>query len=470
MSLYLIFKNIAIHNKNKPAIVFKNKNYSYLDLLNLIDNLENNLTYQLHIHKHNVISVYLNDSFYSIALVYALNKIGAIIHLIDINLSVEEAIFFARKVNSRFLFMEEDLFYKNNKSLFNDLNIIVPIHSDYLIGIKKYFHDFYIKARYFKCKKPTINFDIKKMNEKAKYQGGYSMNDIALIGGNERYLEPPHICCFSNHNITCSYSNLDSIIALKREQKTFLNFNGLKVSDFINFINYPLLRLNTIYIKDSSIKRIDSYINKNKIDYVFSKEVIESKSNLQCLFLYNCFDELPNNIDYDVKYLLGCVETLGCFAYKNINEKTFKIGEEFEVKKVYKNLYNKLLDHNNCYLFLKSPVNMVGYYKDVNVNDVIFKDGYFNTNLSVMFISNDSFILNRDTNFVNNSIYYDYLKEVFLTIPGIKSIDFTNDIKNKTTKINIICHSQNKDYIKNEVKDYLKRHFKNKNIIYEIKE
>lgn len=472
MSLYLSFKNIAIHNKEKPAFVFKNKTYSYHDALNLIDVLENNLINQLHIHSHNVISVYLNDSFFSICLVYALNKIGAIINLIDINLSVEEAIFFAKKVKSRFVFIEKNLFYKSNKFLKNDLNILIPIDSNYPSKYKRYLIDFIDKIKYLKSIKPAINFVIKQIDNVISLKVEYNPNDIALIGGNERYLEPPHICCFSNYNIFSSYQNLNSILDLKKCEKVFLNFNGLKVSDFINFIHYPLLKLNTIFLKDGSIKRIPTYIKHNNIDYVFSKEPIFLTSNIQTLFLYNYLDDLSiyKNSNFSIKCLLGCVETLGCFAYKNNNENSFVIGKDFQIKKVHKNMYNKILDNKKCILFLKSNTNMVGYYKETQINDTIFKDGYLDTKLNITFTNNDRFMLNDDINWIGNNVYYHYIKDIFLTIPGIKSIDFKNDNKTKTTKIKIACHTQNKDYIKKEISEYLKVHFKDKNISYDINE
>lgn len=111
-TLYQRFKDVALRKPDAVALLYFGNSLTYRQMLTLIDNAAKGF-YEIGVRKNDVVTMSLLATPYSIASLYALDKIGATMHMVNGTNSVDEMKRELSNFNSKF-FVANDLFCGKN--------------------------------------------------------------------------------------------------------------------------------------------------------------------------------------------------------------------------------------------------------------------------------------------------------------------------------------------------------------------
>lgn len=483
---------------NKKALFYRGHFYTYRYFLNQINLLSEYLVSRLQLHQSNVVSICLDNSPFSLALIYACNRLGIIIHLINPTLSGDEIIMFDSICNSRIMFLEKDIYIENYKLFSNIKEKITVVDNETFdfnpnISFKKLIKN----IKYKKLPKAGIPFSYHVSRRKAIENFDFhNLDVIAVIGANERYNETPYICCFSNKNLHAASFNQSKFFDSFNEQIVWSDFSLMSIPGLISFYHSPLLNGITLcmdrYKDDYKTKKI---LKSGKIgvfcgDYQSYDLLFESNEKLLHRFLnklkagvvYNDYERYRLKTKWSLASskcrqtprfysVLGSVETCGFFATKQYfveSDETFgKLIEGIDAILVKANPLSK-----KGKLYLKSDSNMIAYYKEPKKTDELYYNGYLNSQFIVSFDKEKRIYIHfdrRNQNYLVRGVYIKFLKQFFDTIPGVKMISFSNDENQvDTIKMKVVVNHLLSAEIQKEIENYFSTHLKKRNVTYQI--
>lgn len=108
-TMYERFKDVALTKPDAPAIMYFGRVYTFRELLTLIDNTAKGFK-ELGVKYNDVVTMSMLATPYAIVAVYALDKIGAVMHLVNATSSAEEVKRELSNFDSKF-FVANDIFY-----------------------------------------------------------------------------------------------------------------------------------------------------------------------------------------------------------------------------------------------------------------------------------------------------------------------------------------------------------------------
>jgi len=129
LTLYETLKNSANKYSKKVAIYFDNSSITYKELVSKVDEISKILVTN-NVKPNSVVTIVSHNNIETIAMFYAINKIGAVANILHYGVSVNEIVSSLELTNSRFLYtdrieLKEEINVKKNLNLFIFPNLIL---------------------------------------------------------------------------------------------------------------------------------------------------------------------------------------------------------------------------------------------------------------------------------------------------------------------------------------------------------
>lgn len=133
LTLYETLKNSANKYSKKVAIYFDNSSITYKELVSKVDEISKILVTN-NVKPNSVVTIVSHNNIETIAMFYAINKIGAVANILHYGVSVNEIVSSLELTNSRFLYtdrieLKEEINVKKNLNLFIFPNLILKKNS-----------------------------------------------------------------------------------------------------------------------------------------------------------------------------------------------------------------------------------------------------------------------------------------------------------------------------------------------------
>ena len=350
-TLYNRLRETALERPNQPAIMYMNRKISFKEFLDIVDNAAKGFS-ELGISYGDMVTASLLSTPYGIATIYALDKIGATIHLVNGASSKEELKRELTHIKSKY-FVANDIFCgKDKEDIFNEAGIEKVITTSLLDTLPTGFN--FDKVKYALIEK------LKGLKEKDYSENTISFDKLLEIGrASSRELEsckyvPGHVATIAytsgstgnSKPCAASWEKLDSMVEImgmteqgrfKEEDVMFATFPLWIYYSLLNMIHEPLclgvtLALDPLFDPKNLIKRNEQYQFNHWLTIPpYLKSAVESKKKTDCSrwkIVLTGGAELPNSVklaadEYiaknggNVKVVqgYGASECLGAFAY-----------------------------------------------------------------------------------------------------------------------------------------------------------
>ncbi len=350
-TMYNRFKETALQMPSQPAIMYMNRKITYHELLGMIDDASRGLS-TLGIKPNDMVTTSLLATPSNIALFYALDKIGATIHLVNSASSMDEIKRELTHIKSKF-FVANDLFCSKDKMpILKEAGIETIITTSLLDTLPTGFN--FDKTKYMLIEK------LKGLSKKDFNKDVINFENLLKIGRNvseeveAKPYEPHHIATIAytsgstgnSKPCAASWEKLDSMIQVMgmTEQGRFQEGDIMLTTfplwiyySLLNMIHEPLclgvtLALDPLFDPKNLVKRNEQYQFNHWLTIPpYLKSVVESKKNTDCSrwkIVLTGGAELTNNVKLTAdKYIArnggnikvvqgyGASECLGSFAY-----------------------------------------------------------------------------------------------------------------------------------------------------------
>ncbi len=350
-TMYNRFRETALERPNQVAILYMNRKITYRELLDIVDNAAKGF-YELGIKENDVVTASLLASPYGIASFYALDKLGATIHLVNSASSMDEVKRELTHIKSKY-FVANDLFCSKEKMpMLKEAGIEKIVTTSLLDTLPTGFN--FDKTKYALIEK------LKGLSKKDFNEDVISFNTLLEKGAKSMVMleavpfTPQHIATIAytsgstgnSKPCAASWERLDSMVQVmgmteqgrfKEGDVMFTTFPLWIYYSLLNMIHEPLslgvtLALDPLFDPKNLIKRNEQYQFNHWLTIPpYLKSVVESKKNTDCSrwkIVLTGGAELPNSVKLNAdEYIArnggnikvvqgyGASECLGSFAY-----------------------------------------------------------------------------------------------------------------------------------------------------------
>lgn len=492
MSLYKDLINSCQNRKNDRAIYSNHHFSSYARFIKKVDFYADFFAKVMNFHKENVVSLCLDNSISSLAMIYGLNKIGVIVNLINPCLPVDQILYFDSIIRSRVLILEKSIYQQNYQNL-KSAKDKIAVFDDENISFRKVKRN--IKFR--KIDDAAIPFNVKRRIRRDKYSSLIDDSSLAITAPNERFDSVPYLACFTNKNLHQSLlNNIGLYNGIRNKNVVYIQGSIMSFSMLMTYFHPLLCAGIPIYIDKISENISNETLVWKRFTILCSDEgnlkatlSSENANNshlikkIRRIYIYNdlnrdyVFDRLQELCQAYKKHIplisiLGSVETGGSICAANMTEDIIMCFGKFlgDIKPfISKN--SKIGPKGS--LVVESKANMIGYYKQNVINDELITSKGLNTRFNGAVDEYGRFhLLNSVTikqTFTHTSLYLFNVRMMLLTIPGINNVEISFSSKNIDTIECIIDAGENEtSRITSEVSVYLDNYIKDKNLDYQI--
>lgn len=417
MTAYSFLKECSKNRMNLNAINYLGKEITYGELIKKIDIISKSFL-EFGVKPGEIVSMSMLTTPESIISFYALNKIGAIVHMINVTHSHDEIVKDLIETNSK-VYIINDIFYsKNIIELIKNTNVDTVITSSLIDSLPYGFYGDVIKynflTNFVKIKNYKYDNSIKwnnfyniGVNSNKNYTSKYVFGSPAAIAYTSGSTGIPKGIVTTNEAINALPVQLGMTDQTFEEKDSI--FNSLPLWIYYSLINNthnPLclgvtLDLDPIFDPKQIHKRIrqykfnhwntiptylDSMVHDKKIknmDLSFLKSITTGGDFLTSTLKCEAEDLLKNNnSNIYVGQGYGASELLGSFGYTYYSNMTPNsigkplVGNKFKILDL--ETKDILGPNESGELYLYSPAIMKGYYKNevgTNKSIVLDEDG-----------------------------------------------------------------------------------------------
>lgn len=277
LTLYEAINHSAKRLPRQKAILYKNRKITFSSFLKGVDRLADSLIEQYDIQKGDVILVSQPNIPNVLFLIYALNKIGAVVNLVHPFTPFNQVKNIISKTNTRYAFIFEQRVAKEVEK-YRDIAdmVIVTRVEDYLpLGKKIIYHFLNRKIRYklgrFRGKFKGFNYYHKIKKAKNSYEARHSdVNELSILLHSGSTTGDPKTICLCDRNFNF-FSNRAFEIMCNEEKDAvgayFLSFlPSFHGFGFCVTMHSPLaIGSGVILLPKFDAKEIASYVNKHRI-------------------------------------------------------------------------------------------------------------------------------------------------------------------------------------------------------------
>lgn len=404
-TMYERFRDTAMRKPDSVALMYFGNNITYRQLLTLIDTAANGFS-EIGIKYNDVVAMSMLGTPYGIVSLYALDKIGAVMHMVNCASNASEIKRELEKVPSKY-FVGNDIFYNEDmKKMLDEVGIEKVVTTSLLDGLPMGFNIDKLKYSFIeKVKGPNkrmyddvtmINFD--KLlsigrNSKFKVQAcSFEPNKLVSIAYTSGSTGNSKGCM-------ATWEGIDSMIQvmgmteLGRFEETDVMFSTFPLwiyYSLLNMIHEPLvlgvsLALDPLFNPKDIAKRNNMYKFNHWLTIPpYIKTMVENTKNIDCSrwkLIITGGAELSNSLKIQADEFIkrnngsahveqgyGASECLGSFSYGYTENPTIGslgtpcVGNKIKILDVDTNEELGVLETGVAYLY--SPALMAGYYGD----------------------------------------------------------------------------------------------------------
>lgn len=347
---YNRFFETAKEYKNRTAILYLGNSFTYGELLKLIDSLALALK-QLGIKKDEIVTVGTLGGPYSIALFYALDKLGATQHLVNCASNIEEIKREMMSIKSKYFFANDLFCSENNIREILDTGTEYIITISLLDGMKKLNSDKfkYLIVEKLKGSKKSIYNSNKIMNIEQLLSNISSNDDLKPVAYEKQHDATIAYTSGSTGNskaCVATWEGIDSMVQImamteqgrfKAGEIMFSTFPLWIYYSLLNMIHEPLclgvtLAIDPLFEPKNIGKRNKQYKFNHWLTIPpYLKKVVALNKKIDCSnwrIVLTGGAELPNDLKYSMDDYIssnggttkvvqgyGASECLGSFAY-----------------------------------------------------------------------------------------------------------------------------------------------------------
>ena len=497
LTMYEAFRDSAKKYPNDLAVFYQGKKISFKKLLDRINKMANVLHYRLGINKNDVVLISQPNIPEVVVLFYAVNKIGAISHLIHPFTPYEQVKAMMEKTNSKVAFLFEQRIAKEvDKYRESSSNIYVTRIEDDLPILKKLYYHIFMN---FKIRKKLGKYNdfpgfsyVNKLKPTFK-EDDYNSHDVnspsvLLPSGSTTGM--PKTICLNDKAFNYLAMHSDTFMSLDKEQlrgqkmlSVLPSFHGFglcmsihaplvngfasiliprfrtkKVVKVMNIIHptaicgvptiYEKLLKEPTFKKSSSLKHLHACFCGGD---VLSKELLDGFNNLMKQTGSNC--RLLQGYGLTEAIAVNCVNTPTMNKDGSIGKPI--PGASFKVmgpngKELPRNQIGEIV--------LKSDAVMLGYYQDAEATKECLKDGYLYTG-DLGYVDEDGFIFfkSRKKRVVKVSgvaVFPSEVEQLIESIPEVSkcaAIGIPNEKLQNSIKVFVVSKTENKESLKEKI-------------------
>ena len=404
-TMYERFRDTALRKPDSVALMYFGNNITYRQLLTLIDNAAKGFS-EIGIKYNDVVAMSILGTPYGIVSLYALDKIGAVMHMVNCSSNASEIKRELEKVPSKY-FVGNDIFCNEEmKKIFETVGIEKVVTTSLLDGLPMGFNIDKLKYSFIeKIKGPNKKMydDVTMINfEKLLSIGRKSNLEIEPCEFTPDKLVTIAYTSGSTGNskgCMATWEGIDSMIQvmgmteLGRFEETDVMFSTFPLwiyYSLLNMIHEPLvlgvaLALDPLFNPKDIVKRNNMYKFNHWLTIPpYIKTMVENTKNIDCSrwkLIITGGAELSNSLKIQADEFIkknngtahveqgyGASECLGSFSYGYTQNPTIGslgtpcVGNMIKILDVDTNLELGVGETGVAYLY--SPALMAGYYGD----------------------------------------------------------------------------------------------------------
>ena len=445
LTLYQAIEDTCKRIPNERAIIYKNKKISFAKFLKLVDDYADRLVENYDIQKGDVVLVSQPNIPNVLILIYALNKVGAVVNLVHPFTPFNQVKNIINKTNTKLAFIFEQRVAKEVEKYreIADMVIVTRVE-DYLPLFPKIIYHFLNRKIRSKLGRYTnkfhgFNYFHKMKKAKKHYEDRHTdINELSILLHSGSTTGDPKTICLCDRNFNFFANRAPEII--EREEKDFIgqyflsflpSFHGF---GFCVTMHTPLsIGCGVILLPKFDAKEIAKYANTNKIlvtgavptaieSLLKCDEFINSK-HLDNFGMFFCggdtmsvtlekrFNTLMENHGSSCRVFegYGLTEAVGANCVN-----TFKHHNEKSIGKPIRDVIFRIVDENDKELgpnevgeiTLKSGEMMLGYFNNEEGTKQAIRNGWLYTG-DYGHIDEDGFI------------YFDQRKKRVVKVSGV---------------------------------------------------
>ena len=498
LTLYQAFKKASLSVPNETAIYYFNTKISFARLLELVDDTAASIQNMYHIKKGDVVLVSLPNIPQVIILLYALNKIGAVVNMVHPNSPFQVMQKYYDDAECKLAFLFDQRVIKELSSYLNFNGQIIICQAQTFLSRTYKAAVTYLNRKVKKILLNSKRFDFftnlkKNQEEGVEIPLSNEETSVLLHSASTTGISKTIMLSAKSFNFTASRTpeilcmSPDEMVgkSLVSVLPSFHGF-GLCMTMHVPLVN----RFGVILIPKFSAKTVAKMINRYRnvicicgVPNVFKALLNESKfvKSKHLKTIRSCFsgvDSLSGIIKENFDSLMikkgckgrlfegyGLTEALSvCSVNTHLHHKFGSIGYPIS------GVSFRIFDENNNELppgaigeiAIKSENNMLGYYKDEESSKNVYYNGYLKTG-DLGYIDEDGFIYfkarkKRVIKVSGVAVFPHEIEKVISMISGVKAVCVIQIPDEKLTnapKAVIVSKNKNKERIIEECKKHL---------------
>ena len=465
-TLYEAIRDSAFRHPNVTAIYYQGKKISYRKFLKMVDDKARILKNVLNVNKGDVILIAQPNIPDTLALFYAVNKIGAIANMVHPFTPYNQIRKIMNETNTRYAFLFEQRIAKEVER-YRDINdkIFITRVEDHLPLLKKFvYHNFLntkIRNKLKKVRKfPGFNYvyNLKPVGPHPEVVSGDFIDGCAVLLHSGSTTGDPKTIKLSNHSFNFSASHAFEYLCCKPHEVVGMgmlgvlpSFHGFGLCICMHASLY--INMTLALIPKFSTKATNDALNKTKLacmigvptmyEAILKDEKLMSNKRFKYLkvafsggdsmsiSLKKRFDEMVKSNGGKGKLFegYGLTESISVVIVN-----THDHNKEGSIGYPSSGMEVKILDEENNEvpngeigeICIKSPTNMIGYFNDESATKAALIDGYLHTG-DLGYKDEDNFIFfkqrkKRVVKVSGVAVFPTDIEHLIESIPGVEAV------------------------------------------------
>ena len=504
LTLYESVKHTALRLPRQKAIVYKGKKISFRKFLKLVDRCADSLIEDLDIKKGDVVLVAQPNIPNVLILIYALNKIGAVVNLVHPFTPFNQVRNIIAKTKTKYAFIFEQRVAKEVDKYRDIASIVIVTRVEDFLPLSKkiVYHMMNSKIRKklgkWRGKFKGFSYFHKLSRAKKHYESRHSdVNELSiLLHSGSTTGEPKTIClCDRNFNF---FSNRAFKIMCNEEKDAIGSFFLSFLPSFHGFgfcvtMHSPLaIGCGVILMPKFDAKEISRYVDKYKIlvvgavptalESLLKCEDFVNNKHLNHLGMFFCGgDKMSSKVEHDFNALMersgskcrvfegyGLTEAVGA---NSVN--TFKFNRKDSIGKPIDGVQFRIVDENGQEvetgkmgeITILSGETMLGYLDNEEGTKNAIRDGWLFTG-DYGHMDDDGFVYfdQRKKRVVKVSgvgVFPSEIERLVETVPGVSgvcAIEIPDDRLKSAIKLFVVAKYFDEEGMKEEILDTCRKY------------
>ena len=466
MTMYQKIKLAAKDKPHYPAVYYQGTKISYRKFIAMVDRMANILEYRLDVHKDDVVLVAQPNIPDVLVLIYAINKIGAIVNLVHPFIPFNQVQKIIKETKTKVAFLFEQRIAKEVEK-YRDIKtpIYVTRVEDHLPVFKKFvyhtFMNFKIRRKLGKWRGSFNGFnylkDLKPVRGKVSSESNDADKLSVLLHSGSTTGDPKTIC-LADKNFNAVSDSTFEILCCDKQAMAKGGFLSLLPSfhgfGFCMTMHVPLASGCTVALMPKfSAKEVAKMMKSVNLSVICGvptvfehllkcKEFVSSKY-LKNIYVAYCggdtisislkkrFDEAMKNGGSNAQVFEGyglteaiAVNCVNTFAHNKEGSIGYPVS--FAEFKIFDEHGNEVPDGEIGEIVIRSKTTMLGYWNDPKATEATFKNGWLCTG-DLGYKDADGFIFfkqrkKRVIKVSGVAVFPTEVEHLVETVPGVEAV------------------------------------------------